>query len=107
MSVWNDHMIGQAVESHHLVGNEYYNQINPASIDLRLGNTIKVPKWYWGNPITRYLAWISGNRTYWNEPFQFTKYVLWPGRFVLCHSAETMIVPDNAKLKDVVDETSS
>lgn len=76
--------------------------INPASIDLRLGNTISVPRWYWG-PLTRWAAWCILRRPdpkkhpelYWDDPKSFERFVLWPGRFVLCHSVEATQIPIN------------
>jgi deoxycytidine triphosphate deaminase len=32
----------------------------------------------------------------WDDPLVFKTYVLWPGRFVLCHSAETTTIPRDA-----------
>jgi deoxycytidine triphosphate deaminase len=77
--------------------------INPASLDLRLGDLISTPRWYWHNPITRLIArYYLKNPDprkrpdlYWNPPKKFNKYTLWPGQFVLCHSLETTRIPDN------------
>lgn len=76
------------------------DNVNPASIDLRLGNTISVPRWYW-NPITRLLSWIILKRPvqedsphlFWSPKRTFDRYTLWPGRFVLCHSVEATQIP--------------
>lgn len=74
--------------------------VNPASLDLVLGGNIKVPLWYW-NPVTRWVAWhILGKpdpksypEKYWAEAVPFKRFVLWPGRFVLCHSEEFTTLP--------------
>ena len=79
------------------------HNINPASIDLRLGNFIRVPRWYWRNPVTRFLAWHILDKPnprikthlYWSQPRRFMTYTLWPGNFVLCHSSETTEIPQN------------
>lgn len=55
------------------------SNINPASIDLCLGNGLCV-------------ATPEG----WREPVQFDTYDLKPGEFVLCHSAEYVKMPTNA-----------
>lgn len=74
--------------------------VNPASIDLRLGNVIRQPRWIWRNPLTRPLAWLLSSRNpkvnpeqFWGRPFTFEAFTLWPGQFVLCHSLETVEIP--------------
>jgi dCTP deaminase len=77
--------------------------INPASIDLRLGDRISTPRWYWRNPVTRFCAWHLFGKPdpkklahfYWNSPQVFYTHTLWPGQFVLCHSFETTDIPDH------------
>lgn len=77
--------------------------VNPASLDLRLGNELRRPRWYWRNPVTRWLAWhfpagwernIKENPDhFWDEPLTFDRYTLHPGEFVLCHSLEFVQIP--------------
>ena len=74
--------------------------INPASIDLRLGNIIRQPHWYWRNPVTRPLAWLGSSKDqkatpdqFLGKPFEFETFTLWPGQFVLCHSLEEVSIP--------------
>jgi dCTP deaminase len=67
--------------------------INPASIDLRLGNKIRVPHWYW-RPVLWRLAYKL-NLPKWTEPRIFDTYLLKPGEFVLCSSMETTRIPDD------------
>ena len=67
--------------------------INPASVDLRLGNTIRTPRWYW-KPILWRLAYKL-NLSQWTEPREFDNYLLKPGEFVLCSSMEITRIPDN------------
>jgi dCTP deaminase len=84
--------------------------VNPASIDLKLGDTVCEPMWYWRNPVTRYLFYSleqkgivsdnlidkkvkqkTGKSVYrrWSSPRYYgRKYHLYPGKFVLCHSLE-------------------
>jgi deoxycytidine triphosphate deaminase len=77
--------------------------INPASIDLRLGNRLSRPRWYWRYPIIRFFAWhLLGhpdprrdNYLYWSEAQSFERFTLWPGEFVLCHSLEATQIPPN------------
>ena len=61
--------------------------INPASIDLRLGNRIRVPYWYW-KPILWRLAYMM-KLPLWTKEREFESYLLKPGEFVLCSSLET------------------
>lgn len=67
--------------------------VNPASLDMRLGNQIRVPMWYW-NPVLWRLAYRL-NLPKWSEPKEFKTYLLKPGQFVLCHSLETTRIPDD------------
>jgi deoxycytidine triphosphate deaminase len=79
------------------------DNVNPASIDLRLGDYISVPRWYWRNPITRLIAWHilqkpdpkGSPHLYWSEFFKFHTFTLWPRQFVLCHSNEVTQIPDD------------
>lgn len=67
--------------------------INSASIDLRLGNMIRVPRWYW-QPILWRLAY-KFDLPRWTEPRVFDIYLLKPGEFVLCHSLEVTTIPND------------
>jgi dCTP deaminase len=72
--------------------------VNPASLDLRLSDEISVPMWYW-RPGLRRAAFALHQRwpkrfPLWSEPRKFKRFVLWPGRFVLCSSLEWTAVPD-------------
>lgn len=83
------------------------DNVNPASIDLRLGNMLSKPRWFWRYPVVRSIAWMflgkpdpkSKPGFYWDRPVEFERYTLWPGEFVLCHSLEvTQIPPDMAAI---------
>ena len=67
--------------------------INPASVDLRLGNKIRVPCWYW-RPVLWRLAYKL-NLPRWTRSRQFSTHLLSPGSFVLCHSLEVTIIPND------------
>lgn len=74
--------------------------VNPASVDLRLGNVIRRPRWVWRNPVTRPLAWLLSSKDpkakpdqFWGQAVTFERFTLWPGQFVLCHSLETVGIP--------------
>jgi len=70
--------------------------INPASIDLRLGNTMCIPKSFWAWSVRELVRQIQsgfgstpgqwGGK--WTEPFEFDSYYMFPNDFVLCHSLE-------------------
>lgn len=69
--------------------------LNPASIDLRLGSTIRTAKWWWSIPAMRPIAhkrkWEK-----WGDPQPMGHFTLWPGQFVLCDTLETLTIPNNA-----------
>ena len=67
--------------------------VNPASIDLRLGDTICTPRWYWKPVLWRLAYRLDLPR--WTEPRGFDTYLLKPGEFVLCSSMETTRIPDD------------
>lgn len=72
--------------------------INPASIDLRLGDEIRIPHRIWtstGRELERLVEGATTNKwPRWAEPLTFTTYQLRPGDFVLCHSLEcTRLLP--------------
>lgn len=70
--------------------------INPASLDLRLGEQIRIPQQFWsllGNgPIDK----KTPAARLWQEPETFQRFTLWPGHLVLCHSVEYTHVPTHA-----------
>lgn len=65
--------------------------INPASVDLRLGNKIRVPQWYW-RPFLWRIA-HKRNLSRWSDIYSFDTYLLPPRGFVLCHSVEFVKIP--------------
>ena len=64
--------------------------INPASIDLRLGDQIRLPKR--GSLLGRP---GEDSSHLWYGPIGFSTYRLGQGQFVLCHSLEVITVPDD------------
>jgi deoxycytidine triphosphate deaminase len=79
--------------------------VNPASLDLRLGNQIRLPAPIWqtlnGEQMTRMI--LSGeirNLPHWSEPLDFDTFWLMPqGKgvsFVLCASLEYVNIPDDS-----------
>lgn len=67
--------------------------VNPASIDLRLGHTIRAPRWYW-QPVLWRLAYHLG-WPQWTDDIEFDTYLLKPRQFVLCSSLEITRIPDD------------
>jgi dCTP deaminase len=60
------------------------NQIGSCSIDLRIGNTLRKAKH------TRYpMSRSTPIDILWSEPIEFKSFVVYPGDFILCSSAET------------------
>ena len=79
--------------------------INPASMDLRMGNLIRVPNpaWYGFDARTLQLMIAGGTINkipYWSEPVEFDSFWLMPqgkgDSFVLCHSLEFVSIPDDS-----------
>jgi len=65
--------------------------INPASIDLRLGSEICVPRLMWSHPELSFSDITPTDYRdlpKWGESFVFTSHLLYPNDFVLCHSLE-------------------
>lgn len=74
--------------------------VNPASLDLRLGNTIRVPHPVWSTlneSATEYLHafGLLNLLPKWSDPIEFETYLLHPRRFVLCASLEILNIPDD------------
>lgn len=78
--------------------------VNPASIDLKLGNKIWVPGWYWKPGLWR-LAYKL-NLPEWSKPRIFSTYLLKPGEFVLCSSMEITHIP-NDKIAILLSKSST
>lgn len=78
--------------------------VNPASLDLRLGNTIREPHKTWSCISTiDMLAKIADGTIHdiplWGDAFEFEEYWLMPKghgpNFILCHSLEFVNIPDD------------
>ena len=70
--------------------------VNPASIDLRLGNQIRVPQLKWTIGTDLPIGRNTPANVLWTEAEEFDRFVLKPGRFVLCHSLEYTTLPETA-----------
>lgn len=78
--------------------------VNPASIDLRLDNTIRIPKfdllpWY-RKIYHRFFPSVivsksTDSNQVWSEEDTFTDYILYSGRLALFSSLEITRIPDN------------
>lgn len=74
--------------------------VNPASLDLCLGNTIRVTHPIW-DTMTEKEMWrhiqqgTIESLPLWDEPQTFDTFWLFPRRFVLCHSLEFVKIPTN------------
>ncbi len=67
--------------------------VGPASIDLMLGDTIRLTAWYWLPFFWRIAYKLDLPR--WTEKRTFSEYLLKPGEFVLCSSLEITHLPDD------------
>lgn len=72
--------------------------VNPASLDLRLGNKIREPHKIWSHMSEIDMRnHIEGGTIdtlpRWDEPEEFTDFWLYPKHFILCHSLELVRIP--------------
>lgn len=100
--IWNDRLISEWASAG---GVTPYAEglVNPASLDLRLGNKIRIPCQRWQLLCAHIGAHpddLIGKKTpverLWQEPEEFSKFTLWPGHLVLCHSVECTDIPATA-----------
>lgn len=75
--------------------------INPASLDLTLGDHIRFTHPVWDNMtevemLSRIADGTIEDSPLWGDPVQFSVQWLLPGKFVLCHSAEWVKIPEYA-----------
>lgn len=94
--IWNDSKISAWASSGGVTPFDA-SCVNPASLDLRLGNRIAIPLRYWSythspKPVTRQTL----AEDIWKDTVEFEKYRLAPGEFVLCHSLEFTRIPDTS-----------
>ena len=98
--VWNDKRISDWAQAGGVTPFDA-TCVNPASLDLRIGDLIRVPKHTW---IHEYPEWRSRevidkstpSEILWEDARGFDSYELIPGQFVLCHSMEYLRIPDDA-----------
>ncbi len=103
MSIWNDEQLyTQCIASGAPLVTPFDPQcVNPASIDLRLGTSYRLPHAMWQS---------SGTRVNVADPAHLAKFPTWgdectmppegivlqPGQFILCCSMETVAIPNDA-----------
>lgn len=95
--IWNDTRIKEWASSG---GITPYDEalVNPASLDLRLGNMIREPHKVWSHlSVVDMQKKILDNSIeglpHWDDAFEFGTYWLYPHKFVLCHSLELVQIP--------------
>ena len=93
--IWNDTMLKNWAQYGGVAPYEP-SLVNPASIDLRLGHNVRIPRqrWgmLWGEPIGR----KTPADALWCDPAKFETFVLMPGQFALFHSLEYTSIPSTA-----------
>jgi dCTP deaminase len=101
MAIWNDRTIIEYCNSSALVTPFDAALVNPASIDLRLGASYRLPAPMWQSSGTRIAvadpAHLATLPT-WGDELQMPAegIVLQPGQFILCCSMETVCIPVDA-----------
>ena len=89
-------------------GKPYAAKHGPASTDLAISPVMQRPRWYWRNPLTRWLLWHlmprkrrnikadSNELFYWTDRTIFDTLTIWPGEFILLSTVETVSIPVDA-----------
>lgn len=112
--ILNDKQLRQLCQQEGLVDPYDDALINPASIDLRLGGEVRFPKHEWRtlyamvgingkkashlSPEDSADVWNEILNNMWDEPVQYEMgdwFWVEPGDFILCHSLETVRIPEN------------
>lgn len=93
--IWNDRRIREWAETG---GVTPYAEdlVNPASLDLRLGNKVRIPCQHWQLLASDAVGKKTPVANLWQDPEEFAKFTLWPGHLVLCHSIECTHIPVTA-----------
>jgi len=95
--IWNDERIATWAASGGVTPFDE-SCVNPASLDLRLGNTLRRPHhcWDYMSEIDMQHHILDGTMDAlpkWGEVTEFTTFWLYPRRFILCHSLELVRIP--------------
>lgn len=93
--IWNDSTIRQWAETGGVTPFDP-KMINPASLDLRLGNQIRIPQQCWSLLGGETVGKKTPADHLWQSPAEFDRFTLWPGHLVLCHSLEYTNIPPQA-----------
>ncbi len=95
--IWNDSAIAKWAAAGGITPFDE-TLVNPASLDLRIGNQIREPHEMWRRFYDIDIQNHIDNGTIddlpkWGEPKTFDTFWLFPKRFVLCHSLEFVQIP--------------
>ena len=95
--IWNDSAIAKWAAAGGITPFDE-TLVNPASLDLRIGNQIREPHEMWRRFSDIDIQNHIDNGTIddlpkWGEPKTFDTFWLFPKRFVLCHSLEFVQIP--------------
>ncbi len=94
--IWNDSKIAQWAASGGVTPFDE-SCVNPASLDLRLGDKIRLTKRHWEyTQSLKAVNRLTPASELWKDSIEFDKYCLRPGEFVLCHSLEFTRIPDTS-----------
>lgn len=97
--IWNDRMIREWAGAGGVTPFDG-TLVNPASLDLRLGNSIRTPHPIWETMNRHTMKHLHALRLLdtipkWSDPIEFDEWALLPGDFVLCASLEFINIPDD------------
>lgn len=95
--IWNDEKIAQWGNGGGVTPFDE-SLVNPASLDLRLGNQIRIPHEIWRDMSRAKMEQHIIDGTIdtlprWSDPVEFSSWWLMPHDFVLCHSLEFVRIP--------------
>ncbi len=95
--IWNDERIATWAASGGVTPFDE-SCVNPASLDLRLGNNIREPHKIWSHmseiDMRQHIEYGHMDKLpKWGDAVEFEVFWLYPKRFVLCHSLELVRIP--------------
>ncbi len=93
--IWNDRRIAEWAQTGGVTPFAP-DLVNPASLDLRLGDHIRIPQQTWALLNGDTVGKKTPAAQLWQEPETFVTFTLWPGHLVLCHSLEYTRIPPHA-----------
>ena len=93
--IWNDEMIAKWASEGGVTPFDE-SCVNPASLDLRLGNKIRFPKRKWATHSCKPITMKTPYDELWDDEVEFDSVVIKPQGVALCCSLEYVFMPEDA-----------